>query len=82
MLKAMSRRPTFSAFASSSSGRSGGAARLREAEHAGGRGQGAEHVAGAGGVSEEDSDSDADGDEVDDLASGCSDGDDALERDE
>jgi hypothetical protein len=32
-------------------------------------------------VSEEDSDSDADGDEVDDLASGCSDGDDALERD-
>jgi len=49
---------------------------------AGGRGQGAEHVAGAGGVSEDDGDSVADGDEVDDLASVGSDGDDALERDE
>jgi len=49
---------------------------------AGGRGQGAEHVTGAGGVSEDDGDSDADGDEVDDLASVGSDGDDALERDE
>ena len=44
------------------------------------RGQGAEGR--AGGVSEDDGDSVADGDEVDDLASVGSDGDDALERDE